>query len=206
VTRVICCYAHNLRRETQASVTDYAPGAEFIDCSADDYAYWRAFKDNWDTGDALVVIEQDMEIEPGTIASFDACDQHWCTFPYRIINRGGEHGITVESLGCTRFSAQLQATVKARRISQDDYRHWGQVASRVAVTLTRYGYRPHVHDGCLEHRHDKQDYDERLRIGRARKAKSLQQYEEYLATLDTPPPPEREDDYWTTRYELPPRR
>jgi hypothetical protein len=205
-TKVVCCYARDLQPETRQSVTEYAPGAEFIDCSADDFAYWRAIKSVWDTGEALVIIEQDMEIKPDTIASFDECDRDWCAFPYRITNRCGEQGITMESLGCTRFSAPLQAAVKVRHISQDDYRHWGQVAPRVAVTLTRYGYQPHLHEGLLEHRHDARDYAERLRSGLARRKKCERQYQEYLTTLDAPLPPENENDYWRTRYDLPSRR
>lgn len=206
MTRVVCCYASNLRPETRQSVIDYAPGAEFADCSEDDYAYWRAIKERWDTGEDLVIIEQDIVIEPDTVSSFEACSHHWCVFPYFVVSRGGVHGSTVESLGCTRFSAELQATVKARHISQDDYRHWGQVAGRVAVTLLRYGYQAHMHDKFLEHHHSQDEYRERIRIAAATSAKSKLQYQEYLNSLTEPLPAEPESTYWDTRYDLPARR
>ncbi len=193
MTKVVCFFASNLRPETSISVIAYAPGAEFVDCSSDNFAYWKAFRERWNSGEDLVVIEQDNEIRADTIAQLDACQQHWCTFPYRVVSQSGIDGVAAESLGCTRFSAELQSKVKARHISQDDYRHWRQLASRVSVTLTRYGYRPHLH-GTLNHYHDESDYRTREHRGEEGRARALQS-EEFKLNAQPPAP-----NYWDARF------
>lgn len=203
MTRVACFYAGNLTPETRQSVAQFAPAAEFVNCSEDDYAYWRAFKERWGSGDDFVVIEQDMEIGPDTIASFESCEHHWCVFPYRVISQAGEPGMCVESLGCTRFSAELQSVVKARHISQDDYRHWRQVAGRVAVTLTRYGYRAHQHDHLMPHHHSQDDYEARMQRGIEMRDRAFRTPEFLEAMRDRP---DEKPGYWETRYDLPARR
>jgi len=155
---ILCCYA-TLHPKTLETVNKWAPGAEFVDTSADDYAYCRELKARWNTGQDLITIEQDIEITADVVSSFENCDQDFCVFPYWIV-MGRKSGpdrrmVCIEGLGCTRFSAALQARVKIRHIFQDDYRKWEDVAHRVWATVRRYGYyMPHVHYPLVTHHHD----------------------------------------------------
>jgi hypothetical protein len=146
-TKTVCFYAV-LDPRTKQALDQYIPGAEFVDVSADDGAYWRAICERWNTGHDLLIIEQDIEIGPDTLSSFDECPGQWCAFDYESEPHGAG------PLGCTRFRAALQRHVTTTRISPDPYRHWAQIAPRVYRTIVRHGYPgPHMH-GDVKHHHD----------------------------------------------------
>jgi len=88
-----------------------ASGTIFEDTSADDYAYWRALKKHWDSGDDLMLIEQDIGLRGGEVASFMACSENWCTYSYPYPGMPESFRLYCW-LGCTRYSAKLQAAIK----------------------------------------------------------------------------------------------
>ncbi len=107
---VICCHT-DLHPETAAALERFAPECVTIPLDpGDEYAYWQVLAAWWGKGD-LLVIEQDIVIGPGTVASMGACEgrSDWCAAPYPVY--AGYEGLNERALGCTRFSARLQAEV-----------------------------------------------------------------------------------------------
>jgi hypothetical protein len=112
--RVLCAYT-DLYPATKEALARYAPETEFVDVSGDDYAYWRAITGRWTGEDDLLVVEHDIEIHDQVIPQLEACEEPWCTFPYRLWR---PDAWCYASLGCTRFSAELQRLVTPGEIQQ----------------------------------------------------------------------------------------
>lgn len=112
--RVLCCYAA-LYDQTREALAKYAPDAELVDVSGDDYAYWRAICERWTGEDDLLIVEQDIEIHDQVIPEMRACDRDWCTYAYRLWR---PDAWCFNALGCTRFSASLQRKVSPAEIEQ----------------------------------------------------------------------------------------
>jgi len=112
--RVLCCYS-GLYDATREALERYAPDAEFVDTSGDDYAYWRALMGRWTGEDDLLIVEHDIEIHETVIPQMEACPEPWCTFPYRLWR---PDAWCYNALGCTKFSAALQREVSPEEISE----------------------------------------------------------------------------------------
>jgi hypothetical protein len=138
-------------------------GAELVDVSADDFAYWRAIEERWTGTEDLLIIEQDMIIHDEVVPQLLACPQQWCVFPYPIFNSGQR---LTQGLGCTRFGAALQRQIPAAEFERD-----GKLRNIIDPGLTGvpwqfldlviagrlrlgHGLKPHVHTPDVEHRHD----------------------------------------------------
>lgn len=117
------CFYVKLYPETARSLRLNCPPRwlKLINTSADNYAYWDALKQYWTGEDDLVVIEQDLEIHNDVLPSFIKCHEHWCSFCY-FLRVGVTAAALGESLGCTKFSAELQRAVPAEVIA--DKHHW----------------------------------------------------------------------------------
>jgi hypothetical protein len=145
---ITCCYT-SLHPKTVRSVTEYAPGVQFIDTSGDPMDYCRVLNARWGTGADLVTIEQDIEITPDVIPSFRRCKRSWCTFSYQ---GPPPLGYLYHGLGCTRFSVALQAKVPFSSFVTDgdiEWFHLDKIISRILLDLNII---PHVH-GHLCHNH-----------------------------------------------------
>jgi hypothetical protein len=146
--RVCYFYAESFPRAVRA----LPPGAELVDTSGSDTAYWEALSARWNKGDDLVTIEQDNLIDDQVIASFEACTEPWCSYayilgpviknlitelvvPWGILRAPVKASLPVaaqvgvqkpvfevelptanipqcwNSMGCTRFSAEMQEKV-----------------------------------------------------------------------------------------------
>lgn len=102
-----------------------------VDCTGDDYAYWRnVFAD---PDEPFLVVEHDVIPWPGALAELQACPREWCAVPYRI------HGAFMDGLGCTKFPAiavdrddwrSLHGTVERTLHARDVrvHRHWPPAA------------------------------------------------------------------------------
>src|SRR5580704_14940007 len=113
--RVLACYtSHGLRQETYRSLVRNVPigSLEMVNVSGDLGTYWREFRKRWNGNHDLMTVEQDNVITPDVIPSFNMCPEPWCVFEYEgppnMLNRGAEDCWLKTSLGCTRFSQQLQ--------------------------------------------------------------------------------------------------
>lgn len=169
MTRVLCCYTprqprddgryhlHSSQPDGLASVRLHAPQAELVDVTGDEYAYWREIRARWQGTEDLIVIEHDIQVGPGTVASLEGCDRAWCCFAYDIF--GCKRLDT--ALGCTRFSAALQRTVSLSKVedlfsgcaSCQGRGCWWHLDNYLATVLLRDGFSPHVH-GDVAHLHD----------------------------------------------------
>lgn len=112
---VICCFTE-LHPAAEAALARYAPQRVMVPLDpGDEHAYWKALAQWWDRphGSDLLVIEQDIVIGPQTVRGMEACrgTSDWCAAPYPVYE--GHAGLNERALGCTRFSARLQAAVPA---------------------------------------------------------------------------------------------
>lgn len=158
---IMCAHAGSVEADAAAALARFAPGAEYVDTSADDLAYGRAIAERWNRGGDLVIIEHDNVITAGVITSFAACGQLWCTFAYAIFAPPWTR-MCDTGLGCTRFSAafqdrfDFQALVMEDRCSNCGNVHaiWGSLDFRISVlvTATMPDVQVHVH-GEVPHLH-----------------------------------------------------
>lgn len=166
----ICCFYVNLNPKTLDQLNRYAPEAEFVNTAGSDIRYWEELGKRWNTGEDLVVIEQDMQFPANAVESFESCDQDWCVFSYW----GGSYkpAILNVSLGLTRFSAALQAAISYDRFCNTISNpttsvHWTKLDHRVNSVLQHAGYRSHDH-GLTEHYHDYETCEHELHVHQRR--------------------------------------
>jgi hypothetical protein len=89
----------------------------------------------WTGEDDLVIIEQDIEIHGDVLASFASCRQHWCAYSYFL--RVGETTCPLaESLGCTKFSAELQRACPPELIA--DKHHWQGLDITMGIAIRKH--------------------------------------------------------------------
>lgn len=165
--RVCCFHTGTVQADCAAALNAFAPRAEYVlvDKSSDS-SYAQEINRRWDSGDDLVIVEHDNEIREGTLPSFAACPQPWCTFAYQIFAPPWTM-MCETGLGCVRFSAALQ-----REFSFEKYilgacdrcgnvhDFWGELDVRFSTELNlRLGLaQPHVH-GEIRHFHPYQPVD-----------------------------------------------
>lgn len=65
-------------------------------------AYWRLLRDTWNQGQEFFVVEHDVAVWTGAIATLQGCDQDWCTLPTLCHGR-----YITTTLGCVKFGKQL---------------------------------------------------------------------------------------------------
>jgi hypothetical protein len=144
--RVLCCYVPGmLRDETRDRLQEYFPPTEFVDVSQTDFCYYYAIRDRWGTDD-LVIVEQDILIDLSTLTSFSICYRDWCASGYEIFN---PPEITYWSLGCTKFSRELQQCFPLPEEPVNFY----MLDHVFREMLHNGGQSPHEH-GLVEHLHD----------------------------------------------------
>lgn len=99
----------------------------------DDDAYWRLLCEFWAYGDDFTVIEHDVVCRPDIIASFEACPEPWCAYKYQNICHDACMEAWANMLGCTRFRAELLATVPDAVVSvPEDQRDWHNLCDAIA--------------------------------------------------------------------------
>lgn len=167
--RALCCYTvhdpasdgkaylHSSWPEAMEAVRANVPGVELADVGGDDFAYWREIRARWDGTDGLLVVEHDMQPEPGMAESLEACPEPWCLYSYQAFGCK----VLDRSLGFTRFSAALQRAVSLD-LAEARWAHCGSCEGRgcwwhldivLAEALEEAGFTPHVH-GEIRHLHD----------------------------------------------------
>ncbi len=175
------------------SVQEYAPQAEIVDVSSDNFAYWREIRARWRGTEDLVLIEQDIEIVPGGVEEMLACEHDWCCYAYTIFRTRQRLRY---GLGFTKFSARAQQLVNARLIAEgfalcnfcQGRGCWNHLDGRISELLRNVGkLKPHVH-GDVKHLHD---YDsEPLAVPVA--GRPIERYDEHLEG----PPAVIIDNFW----------
>lgn len=135
----------------------YAPQAEVVRVDQQ-YGYWREIRDRWTGARDLIIIEQDIEIGPGTVSVMERCGQDWCCHAYPVLRAQVRLRV---GLGCVKISAAAQRAAPVERIVEGFVSCttcrgegcWWHLDGRVAHTLKQAGYAPHVH-GDVTHHHD----------------------------------------------------
>jgi hypothetical protein len=165
--KIVCPYT-NLHPETKASLpteTEFVPVHGYGD-------YFDLLARLWAKADSFILIEHDIEIHSGVIASFMHCNRPWCQFPYLL--PGGYQ----PAFGCTRFSRRLiMATptcldevyasenqqyqnfrrrpdpfdILGRQDDPDGRKYWTTLDTRVGNWLQRHGYYGHLHQPAVMH-------------------------------------------------------
>jgi len=155
--RVLCCTV-SPHEQAMAALGDYAPQAEVLDVTGDNYAYWNAIAERWTGERDLIIVEQDIEIGPDTITTMESCKQDWCCYAYPIFRTKVRLRV---GLGCVKISAAAQRRIPVKNIAEGfescaqcrGKGCWWHLDGRVAHMLKRAGYFPHVH-GDVTHHHD----------------------------------------------------
>jgi hypothetical protein len=143
-----------------AALEQYAPQAELLDVSGDNYCYWREIRSRWTGERDLILVEQDIEIGPGTVAAMESCGQDWCCHAYPIFRTQVRLRV---GLGCTKISAAAQREIPVSLIEEGfsscaacrGKGCWWHLDGRISHLLKRAGYFPHVHGDVIHHH----DYD-----------------------------------------------
>ena len=152
--RVLACYNGDaLHPRTYRALVKYVPigTLELVNVNGNVSNYWHAFRARWQGAFDLMTVEQDNVITAEVIPSFESCEEPWCVYEYD----GPPHlepddRILKASLGCTRFSRELQRDVPITEISVEDYFTWHLIDFRVAVVLKNKGYEQIGRASCRE--------------------------------------------------------
>lgn len=155
--RVLFCHTQP-HPDAVKALEAYAPQAESIDVSADNYQYWQQISHRWTGERDLIIVEQDIEIGPETVATMDQCRQDWCCYAYTIFRTKVRLRV---GLGCTKISAAAQRKVTAGMVAEAFTNCgscrgkgcWWHLDGRITSLLKRAGFFPHVH-GDVTHHHD----------------------------------------------------
>lgn len=120
------------------------------------YAYGQMLQSIWNRHGHLMVVEQDVVPTDDAVTDMLECDQDWCTQPYPV--NGMVYG---RVLGCTRFSAKLQAQYpylmwQAASNLGGSLRlaHWRQLNEAIIRQLDINRINLHQHGGQAAHHHD----------------------------------------------------
>ena len=155
--RVLCCTVSPHEKAMQA-LAEYAPQAEIVDVTGDNYRYWNEIRERWTGKTDLIIIEQDVEISEDVISSMESCDQDWCCYAYPIFRTKVRLRV---GLGCIKISARAQRKVTPEKIAEAfstcaacrGKGCWWHLDGNIAAQLKRGGFFPHVH-GDVIHHHD----------------------------------------------------
>ena len=97
------------------TVAGSPPGAIWVNVSQSNLAYWGALRAWWQKGlttsTGFATFEHDVVIRPDIVEAFENCPEPWCEFPYADICHPHCMESWRNSLGCTRFRAELIAAV-----------------------------------------------------------------------------------------------
>lgn len=117
----------------------------------DTTAYWRMLLYCWKEPGDTVIVEHDMRPTDGVVEEMLACDQPWCTSPYRGSPNKREPDL-IDGLGCVKFSETLKAEVpNLMRVVSEIAEPglpamiWKRLDVRIAGELRLNGYVPHTH-------------------------------------------------------------
>jgi hypothetical protein len=179
--RILACFVRG-RQSAKAyrALVKYAPlgSLEMIETGRDVSDYWHAIRARWTGDDDLVIIEQDNVITAEVLPSFAECDEPWCCFSYLgppglDLDGSGAGRVLMKSLGCTKFSADLQAKITATMISDKEYFVFHLLDMRLSRLLEVHDYQPHVH-GAIEHCHKYTTDEQAIFKDRAMRAAGVQ--------------------------------
>jgi hypothetical protein len=167
---VVCPYT-TLHPLTRSSLTGLSSRTVFTRLGSDDRSYWEFLSRLWAKGEAVVLVEHDVEIHPHVLVEAESCDCDWATWPFARLLPGPHStwdgtewsaGIPLltKSLGCVRWSAELMAAepdlmeeVGEMSCGGVPAGHWKRLDDAIAQILEARGYSVHVHSPEVRHHH-----------------------------------------------------
>lgn len=134
-------------------------GASYSD-SRDATRYCQLLTRLWARAESILLVEHDIEIRRGIVREAAECPEPWCAWPYQGMGWSGPgDALIYESLGCTKFSADLMraepdALLVAGALSQGlQAGDWRRMDVTILSTLRERGYLPHRHWPPVLHHH-----------------------------------------------------
>lgn len=76
--RVIVPFAGTIHPIAARALEDFAPGAERVDVSSSDFAYYNLLCDLWAMGEDFAIVEHDVAINPWALERLASCSKPWC--------------------------------------------------------------------------------------------------------------------------------
>lgn len=123
---------------------------------ADPYAYGALLAEQWNRGQDLVVVEQDIIVPDGAIDMMVSCTAPWCSHLYYTGTEVPSYG-----LGLCKFSVAVQSywptlaeqaarsyTGKARSMRYE------ALNERYISLMNHWGYKVHLHEPAALHLHE----------------------------------------------------
>ena len=130
------------------------PGAEWVRVSEDRFAYWRLLCRLWADGEGFMVLEHDVVCRPDVLDQFGTCDEPWCAFPYADMCCAACVEKWRNTLGCTRFSAEIiRAVPDAVSGITPGMRDWHCLCNGLGAALRTAGFTHHWHAPPVRHHH-----------------------------------------------------
>jgi hypothetical protein len=128
-------------------------GAEWHYVGQDDHAYWRLLGDLWAAGEAFLIVEHDVVCRPDVVEQVANCPEPWCAFPYDDMCHWECMEAWRNTLGCTRFSAEIiRAVPDAVTAIEGRYRDWHVLCDGLGRNLRRC-FTHHWHMPAVRHHH-----------------------------------------------------
>lgn len=135
------------------------PEAEWFDVSSDPHAYHRLMVDVWAdaiaTNRGVVVIEHDIVCRPDIIQTFATDPDPWLMFPYRSICCFPCMESWANSMGCTRYGADMIAAVPdaVSSITKPEHLNWANLCDGIGGNLRDAGYSHSWRYASVVHHH-----------------------------------------------------
>lgn len=122
------------------------PEAEWHDVGADKHAYHRLMLDVWADAYAksygIVMIEHDVVCRPDIIETFATDPEPWLIYPYNTICHWGCMEAWANSMGCTRYGADMIAAVPdaVSSITKPEHLAWQNLCDGIGGNLRAAGF------------------------------------------------------------------
>lgn len=127
--------------------------AEWHYVGSDPHAYWRLMCELWERGEAVTVVEHDVQARPEVFVAFDACPNPWCAYWYGDVCHQECRDAWDNQLGCTRFSRELVRDVPDAISSiESRKRDWHELCNGIGENLRGAGWTHHWHGPVRHHK------------------------------------------------------
>jgi hypothetical protein len=153
--RVACFYGNNLDPRTKTALLRHSPvpvdwvhtpGPDMGDEATDIYA--RELEKRWGGDDDFMLVEQDKEIEAGTLENMEGCPELWCGYTYWLYPVP-HTALACGGFGVVRFSPQVRKLVNVADFDIGIQKGIDRLFHD--LVLERYGVTMHVHGHVLHH-------------------------------------------------------
>jgi hypothetical protein len=137
-----------------ATVAGAPKDAVWVDVSAHEHAYWSALREMWAYGRSFALLEHDVVCRSDVVEAFETRPEPWLAFGYDDICHPACMEAWANTLGCTRFTAELvRAVPDAVSSIPPDGRDWHGVCDFLGRNLRAAGFSHAWGFPWVEHHH-----------------------------------------------------